>query len=137
MREVEASSYTAALYSAIDVPEPQNNMSVWRISLSTSQQNVDKSNRLIDAYIDADTGQTYGFYARTEDAWDETYADEMVRLWSAYLGLAGMEAYDSENPLLETTPYFLKYRFPGMDGGSTVVTVGFYEGIGEWFIKII
>lgn len=137
VREVEASAYTATLYSAIDVPEPQNNMSVWRISLSTSQQNADKRNRLIDAYIDADTGQIYGFYARTEEPWDEGRAEETVRSWSAYLGLTGMEAYDSENPLLETTPYFLKYRFPGMDGESTVVTVGFYEGIGEWFIKII
>lgn len=44
--------------------------------------------------------------------------------------------YESENPLLETTPYFKKYVFEGMDGANTVVTVGFYEGINELFLKI-
>ena len=46
VREVNASSYLAVLYSAIDVLEPQNNMPVWRVSLSTKQQNTNKANRL-------------------------------------------------------------------------------------------
>ena len=44
--------------------------------------------------------------------------------------------YESVNPLLETTPYFKKYVFPGMGEERTVVTVGFYEGINELFLKI-
>ena len=40
------------------------------------------------------------------------------------------------NPLGETTPYFRKYSFEGMEEGSTVVTVGFYEDINELFLKI-
>lgn len=136
VREVNASSYLAVLYSAIDVLEPQNNMSVWKVSLSTSQQNADKTNRLIDAYIDAGTGKIYGFYVRTENTWSELDPEQMMEDWESYLGLTGREDYESVNPLLETTPNYRKYRFPGMDDQSTVVTIGFYDGINELFIKL-
>lgn len=136
VKEVAPSSYSAVLYSAIDVLEPQNNMAVWRVSLSTSHQNADKANRLIDAYIDADSGKIYSFYARTDSLWSQMDPEEMMDAWGGYLGLTGREAYDSDNPLMETTPDFVKYRFPGMEERSTIVTIGFYEGINELFIKL-
>ena len=136
VKEVDPSSYSAVLYSAIDVLEPQNNMAVWRVSLSTSHQNADKANRLIDAYIDADSGKIYSFYARTDTLWSQMDPEEMMDAWGGYLGLTGREAYDSDNPLMETTPDFVKYRFPGMEERSTIVTIGFYEGINELFIKL-
>ncbi len=136
VREVTEDAYSATLYSAIDVLDPQSNMSVWKVSLSTSQQNADKSNRLLDVYVDAETGKIYEFYVRIEAMWEELEPKEIVQKWSDYLGLQGMTAYETDNPLLETTPYFLKYRFPGMDENSTVVTIGFYEGIQELFLKI-
>ncbi len=136
VREVAASSYSAVLYSAIDVLEPQNNMSVWKVSLSTSQQNADKANRLIDAYIDAESGRIYELYVRTEGTWQELELDRMIGEWSSYMGLTGWENYEPVNPLLETAPDYRKYRFAGIDGRSTVVTIGFYEGINELFIKI-
>ena len=136
VKEVDPSSYSAVLYSAIDVLEPQNNMAVWRVSLSTSHQNADKANRLIDAYIDADSGKIYSFYARTVSLWSQMDPEEMMDAWGGYLGLTGREAYDSDNPLMETTPDFVKYRFPGMEERSTIVTIGFYEGINELFIKL-
>ncbi len=136
VREVDETSYEAVLYSAIDVPEPRNNLSVWRVSLSTSQQNADKTNRMIDAYIDGDTGRIYSFYARTETTWAEMEPEKIMENWSDYLGLTGMEPAEAANPLLETTPDFLKYRFPGMGEGTTMVTIGFYEGINELFLKI-
>lgn len=136
VREIEPASYDAVLYSAIDVLEPRNNIAVWKISLSNSQVNADKENRLIDAYIDADDGKIYEFYVRTPLLWEEIDADEMVEAWSAYMGLGSPAAYESDNPLLETTPYFKKYVFPGMGDDTTVVTVGFYEGINELFLKI-
>lgn len=52
------------------------------------------------------------------------------------MGLGSPEPYESENPLLETTPYYKKYVFPGMGDARTIVTVGFYEGINELFLKI-
>ena len=109
---------------------------MWKVSLSTSQQNANKANRLLDAYIDADTGKIYEFYVRTEEKWAEIDPDCLVTSWSGYLGLTGCEEYEDPNPLLETTPYYRKYKFPGMNDGTIVVTVGFYEGINELFLKI-
>ncbi len=136
VKEVDAKSYHAVLYSAIDVLEPRNNMSVWKVSLSTNHQNFNKENRLLDAYIDADSGKIYEFYVRTELEWSDINADDCVKKWGEYLGLVGQETYEDANPLLETTPYYQKYKFPGMDDGNTVVTVGFYDGIRELFLKI-
>ena len=136
IKEVGAARYDAALYSAIDILEPGNNVAVWKVSLSNSQQNADKENRLIDAYIDADDGKLYTFYVRTPLLWEDIDPDQIVERWRIYMGLGSPEPYESDNPLLETTPYFKKYVFAGMGDGKTVVTVGFYEGINELFLKI-
>ena len=136
IKEVDVSSYDAILYSAIDVLEPRNNVAVWKMSLSNSQKNANKENRLIDAYIDADDGKIYEFYVRTNMMWEEIDADVIVEEWRKYMGLSSPEAYESDNPLLETTPYYKKYVFSGMGTGKTVVTIGFYEGINELFLKI-
>lgn len=136
VKEVNSVAYSAVLYSAIDVLEPRNNLSVWKVSLSTSQQNADKSNRLLDAYIDADTGKIYEFYVRTKQTWSDINPDEIMDKWSTYMGLENRTEYEDAYPLLENTPYFKKYRFAGMDDMNTVVTVGFYDGINELFLKI-
>ena len=52
------------------------------------------------------------------------------------MGLVQPRPYDEPNPLMETTPYFKKYVCPGAAGENTIVTVGFYEGINEFFLKI-
>lgn len=136
VKDVMPASYEATLYSAIDVLEPRNNIAVWKLSLSNSQKNANKENRLMDAYIGAEDGKLYEFYVRTPLVWEEIDADAVVEGWSSYMGLGSPEPYESENPLLETTPYFKKYVFPGMGDAKTVVTVGFYEGINELFLKI-
>ena len=136
VKEVTAGAYTAVLYSAIDVLEPRNNVSVWKVSLSTGLQNANKSGRLLDAYIDADTGKLYEFYVRTSTTWNAMDPEQMVNSWAEYMELSAPEQYESENPLLENTPYFAKYRFSGPSDGSTVVTVGFYDGINELYLKI-
>lgn len=136
VKEVDASSYDVTLYSAIDVLEPRNNVAVWKMSLSNSQKNADKTNRLMDAYIDADDGKIYEFYVRTPLLWEDIDADALVAEWAAYMGLSEPSPYESNNPLLETTPYFRKYVFAGMGNGQTVVTLGFYEGINELFLKV-
>lgn len=136
IQELTEGSYSAVLYSAIDVPDPQNNVLVWKISLGTSLQNANKENRLLDAYVDADTGKVYEFYVRTNLEWKDIDPDEIISVWSEYMGLGEPQEYEATNPLSETTPYFKKYSFPGMGEGNTVVTVGFYEGINELFLKI-
>ena len=136
VREVEPSSYDATRYSAIDVLEPRNNIAVWKLSLSNSQENANKENRLIDAYLDANDGKMYDFHVRTPLLWEDIDTDAVIEKWGEYMGLGRPTAYESDNPLLETTPYFKKYVFPGMGEERTIVTVGFYEGINELFLKI-
>ena len=136
VRKIMQPSYDAILYSAIDVLEPRNNIAVWKLSLSNSQTNANKENRLIDAYIGADDGKMYEFYVRTSLLWEEIDTDAIIEAWSKYMGLGSPQPYESDNPLLETTPYFKKYVFPGMGEERTIVSVGFYEGINELFLKI-
>ena len=40
----------------------------------------------------------------------------MIDRYAEYLELAGLEKNEDQNPLLETTPYFAKYTFPGGGG---------------------
>ncbi len=136
VRAVNGADYDAVLYSAIDVLEPRNNVAVWKVSLSTNKMNADKANRLIDAYLDADDGKPYEFYARTDQKWEDIDPDGIIEKWSAYMGLGTPAPYETDNPLLETTPYYKKYVFAGMGEEKTIVTVGFYEGINELFLKI-
>ncbi len=134
--DVSAGAYDAVLYSAIDVLEPRNNVAVWKVSLSTSQKNANKANRLLDVYLDADTGKPYEFYVRTQLSWEEVDPDAVIRAWCDYMGLGEPEGYETNNPLLETTPYYQKYVVRGNGEERTIVTIGFYEGINELFIKI-
>ncbi len=136
IRDVQPASYEATLYSAIDVPEPRNNVAVWKLSLTGSLQNANKENRVIDAYIDADDGKIYEFYVRSGLQWEDIDPDGLVEKWSAYMGLPAPEAYENDNPLLETTPYYRKYVISGTGEDRTIVTVGFYDGINELFLKI-
>ncbi|MCM1174992.1 MAG: hypothetical protein NC341_08060 [Blautia sp.] len=136
VKEVMPASYDATLYSAIDVLEPGNNIAVWQLSLSNSQKNANKENRLMDAFIGAEDGKLYEFYVRTPLLWEDIDADAVIEAWSGYMGLGAPEPYESDNPLLETTPFYKKYVFPGMGDARTIVTVGFYEGINELFLKI-
>lgn len=137
VKSVSEKAYTAVLYSAIDIPEPRNNVLVWKISLGTGIQTADRTNRLLDAYIDADTGKVYEFYVRTNvSSWEDVDSDGIIAVWAEYMGLDEPREYEGTNPLSETTPYFKKYIFTGMEEESTVVTVGFYEGINELFLKI-
>lgn len=136
VQNVDGSSYSAVLYSAIDVLEPRNNVAVWKMELSNIQKNAHKENRLIDACIDADDGKIYEFYARTPLLWEDMDPDEIVRKWGGYMGLEAPVPYDENNPLMEATPYFKKYVFSGAGSEKTIVTIGFYEGINELFLKI-
>ena len=105
IKKVEKASYNAVLYSAIDVLEPRNNVAVWKLSLSNSQKNANKENRLIDAYIDAESGKFYEIYVRTSLTWEDIDPDEIMEKWSGYMGISAPQPYESTIPLLETTPY--------------------------------
>lgn len=136
VKAVTPSTHRVDRYSAIEVTEPRNNVSVWKISLSTNRQNADKRNCLLDLCLDADTGKIYEFYVRTQTNWDEINPDELVEKWRNYVELGEWQSYRTANPLSETADDYAKYSFEGMEDGNTIVTVGFYEGINELFLKI-
>lgn len=136
VQAVEAGIYDAVLYSAIDAREPRNNVAVWKVSLSAKLRNIKKENRLIDVYIDADNGRFYEFYARIDRTWEELDPDRIVSAWSQYMNLPVPEAYESANPLMETTPYFKKYSCSGTGEEQNILTVGYYEGIQELFLVV-
>ena len=136
IREITAEAYDATLYSAIDILEPRNNIAVWKVSLSDSTGNRNKENCLMDAYLDAEDGKIYEFYVRTSLLWEEIDVDALIAAWSSYMGLSEPEPYESENPLLEATPYYKKYVFAATEEERTIVTVGVYEVINELFLKI-
>lgn len=136
VRDVDSETYDAALYTAIDVLEPRNNVAVWKLDLSNIQKNTDRENRVMNAYIDADDGKIYEIYVRTPLTWEEMDPDRMVEEWSRYMGLESPAPYETENPLVEATPYFCKYAFHGVGNQKTIVTVGFYQGIDEMFLRI-
>ena len=134
--EIDPELYEAVLYSAIDVREPRNYVLVWKLGLADSLRGISKENRLIEAYVDADDGKIYGFYARTQMEWDEMDPENVIREWCSYLGLPAPKPYEEINPLTEATPFFRKYAVSGEGEEETIVTVGFYEGIRELFIRI-
>ncbi|HBA49824.1 MAG TPA: hypothetical protein DCZ91_18920 [Lachnospiraceae bacterium] len=137
VKEIQEASYQAVLYSAINVPEPRNSVLVWKVSQGTAVQNTARESCLLDAYVDADTGKVYEFYARTEiSSWEEMDADGIAAAWAEYMDLEAPEEYENVNPLSENTPYFKKYCFAGTEEDSVVVTIGFYEGINEMYLKI-
>ena len=107
------------------------------MSLSTSQKNANKENRLIDAYIDADDGKIYGnFMSAPPGCGEDMDPDEIAARWSGYMGLTDPEPYEAANPLMESTPYFKNMYTAAWGNEETIVTIGFYEGINELFLKI-
>ncbi len=136
VKDVDPELYNAVLYSAIDAREPRNHVPVWKVSLSSSLRNVKKENRLLEIYLDGETGEIYQFYVRVSHTWEELEPESMIDAWGQYLGLFDMEVYDHGNPLTEATPYVKKYLISGTGGEKTVITIGFYEGIRELFLSV-
>lgn len=124
--------YEVSLFSAIDILEPKKNLPVWQIN---SSETIIREG-LVDCMMDAQTHKLYSLSFRAEKTWDQYNAAELIRLWAEYLGTSVPEPYLPDNPLIEDTIYYQKYAIKGMEGDSTIVTVGYYEGIQEFFIRI-
>ena len=124
--------YEATLFSAIDILEPQKSVNVWQISFSGAII----QDGLVDCIIDAQTHKIYSVSIRSATMWEQYDTDEIIRLWAEYLGTNTPEAYTPGSPLLEDATHYQKYAIGGMDGDRTIVTIGYYDGIREFFIKI-
>jgi hypothetical protein len=127
-----AAVYEASLFSAIDILEPKKNLPVWQIN---SSETIIREG-LVDCIMDAQTHKLYSLSFRSVKTWDQYNADELIRLWAEYLGTSAPEPFVPDNPLIEDAIYYQKYAINGMEGDKTIVTVGYYEGIQEFFIRI-
>ena len=124
--------YEAALFSAIDILKPQNNVTVWQISFDGAKIR----SGLADCIMDARTHKLYSVSVRAKRTWTQYDESDAVRRWAEYLGAGEPDPYEPGNPWAEDAAVYKKYAFHGMDGSRTIVTAGYYEGVGEFFIRI-
>lgn len=128
----DGGSYDAALYTAIDVLEPKMSAEVWNISFD----GIIIREGLVECVMDAQSYKIYSIAVRADKSWEEYDADEIVKLWAEYAGLSAPEPYALESALSESATYYKKYTINGAGDDKTVVTVGYYDGIKEFFIRI-
>lgn len=125
-------AYEIGLFTAIDVLEPKKNVSVWQITF----HDILIRDGLVDCVMDANTHKIYSISLRSPNSWEQYNPDEIVQLWAEYLGASAPEPYVPSSPLTEDATHYQKYAISGMDGDKTIVTIGYYDGIREFFIKI-
>lgn len=128
----KANSYEATLFSAVDILEPQKNVTVWQISFSGAVLRKG----IVDCIMDAQTHKIYNISVRAGKSWSQYNAGHVIRLWAEYLNMSVPVPYEPDNPLVKDATYSQKYVISGIDGDKTIVTVGFYEGVREFFIKV-
>ncbi|MCL1807074.1 MAG: hypothetical protein FWG31_05165 [Oscillospiraceae bacterium] len=124
------------LYTAVELSDPQKNISVWQITTAYGNPMTAARGALLEAWLDAEDGTLYAFALRTETPPEAFDPDAVIRAWCGITGLTGAEPLTEDNPLLETTPHYRKYVIEGAEHERTVVTVGYYEGINEIILRI-
>ena len=132
----ENNAYDVRLYTAVDISDPQKNISVWQIVYAPSRPISEYRGALLEAWLDAETGALYGFSLRADNPPDAFEPDALADAWCRTADLTEAQLLEQNNPLLETTPHHKKYILEGLDYDNTVVTVGYYEGINEIFVRI-
>ena len=134
--EPETDPYDIQFYTAVDMLDPQKYISVWQIVYDQDRPAADYRGALLEAWLDAETGKLYGFSLRSETEPENFDPGAIMDAWRAYAEVGGAEMLTGDNPLWETTPHYQKYTIDGMGSEKTVVTVGYYEGIHEIFLRI-
>ena len=127
-----SNKYETNLFSAIDILEPKENVKVWQISFSGPIIR----DGLVDCIMDAETHKLYSVSIRAAKTWKQYDADKVAQLWAAYLGSSAPKPYTPDSPLIEDATDYKKYAINGVGSDKTIVTIGYYEGVHEFFIKI-
>ena len=130
--EPDADAYSADLFTAIDILEPKKNVTVWQIN----NNGIIIREGLLDCVMDAHTNTISSISIRAAKSWEEYDVDTIIQRWAQYAGTSAPEPYDAGNPLAIDATYYQRYIIGSADNEKTIVTVGFYEGINEFFIKI-
>lgn len=127
------------LYSAVYMLDPQKNVPVWQIEYSSAIPPTNNDNlpfALMEAYVDAETGKLYGFAFRLKQVDADNFDPEaLCKAWLDRLNITSFEDITDGNPFTEDASLYNKYATDGMDNAKTVFTVGFYEGVNEFFVR--
>lgn len=134
--DIKKDFYNGNLYSAFDVFEPQKNFSIWQLEYTGNVQPTKDKNILLDAYLDAETGKIYGFSVCVEQSWESMDIDNMAKIWCEYLEIGNPTPYIETENIFEITPFYKKYSIDGINGNTTIMTIGFYDNVNELFLKI-
>jgi hypothetical protein len=149
--------YEISHYLAVDQETPQTGIPVVYIEFRDTLRLMSRKNVLTDCYFDAEANKICSLSIRSDYTWDRYDPDQIFIEWSRYLGLSSQEtegssseyySYDSAissgaPPTFRDASYSKSYiaEAPSGDNGSavtrgTVVTIGFYEGVNEFFIQL-
>ena len=123
------------LYSAVDMLEPQKNVSVWQIEYTSAVPPANLPFSLMEAHVDAETGKIYSFAFRMDQE-VQFNEDRLAEIWLNRLNITEFENITENSPWPETTKLRKKFATDGMGHEKTVFSVGFYEGINEVFVRI-
>jgi hypothetical protein len=137
--ELNLNPCSEKLYSAVYMLEPQKNVPVWQIEYSSAIPPTFNDRLpfvLMEAYVDAETGKLYGFAFRLEQADTEDFEpDALAKAWLDRLSIASFEDITDDKLFTENASLYKKFAIDGMDSAKTVFTVGFYEGVNEFFVR--
>ena len=139
LTELNLNPCSEQLYSAVYMLDPQKNVPVWQIEYSSAIPPTFNDNLplvLMEAYVDAETGQLYGFAFRLKQADEENFDPEaLAKVWLDRLGITSFEDITDDNRFIEDANLYNKFATDGMESTKTVFTVGFYEGVNEVFVR--
>jgi len=122
------------LYSAVDMLDPQKNVSVWQIDYAGAIPPAGSPFSLMEAYVDAETGKIYSFAFRMDQA-PGFDAGKLAKAWLGRLNITGYGDITENNPAPETSEQYKRFATDGLDQKKTIFTAGFYKGINEVFVE--
>ena len=122
------------LYSAVDMLEPQKNVSVWQIEYDSAVPPFGSPFSLMEAYVDAETGKVYSFAFRMDNPPDFA-ADKLAEAWLNRLNITEFSDITENTPLADTSKLYKKFATDGIGREKTIFTAGFYEGINEVYVN--
>ncbi len=129
-------SYDIRLFTALDILEPKRTVQVWQIETNAETFYSKEYKNYISCYADFETGKLYSFSFRYEKDWSFYKIDNIIKKWCEYMSIGTAQDFIPPNPSLEETKFYKKYAIEGENKDKTIVTIGFYEGINEFFLKI-
>ena len=129
-------SYDIRLFSALDILEPKKTVRVWHIETNSETFSSKRYKSYISCDTDFETGKLYNFSFRSDKDWDFYDPDNIIKKWCEHVGAGTPVNFIPINPSIEETKFYKKYAIEDDNQDKTIITIGFYEGVNEFFLKI-